>query len=235
MVRLTSLTARRSFADCSARPNYSRLVTSRQDPVPDQLRDRLQSSLGDAYTLERELGGGGMARVFVATDPALGRQVVVKVLSPETAEGMSAERFTREIRLAAALQDPHIVPVLTAGQTAEYVDQKLAGEALQLVDDHLSGCEQCVVAVADLRTFRNEIAPSLDREYQPATLPPSPVKASWLTRFGSLFRVSPIPAFGGAALAVLLLAVVAWLVWRTPNEREPQIVPICGSSRLSFR
>ncbi|HVE79997.1 MAG TPA: serine/threonine-protein kinase, partial [Gemmatimonadaceae bacterium] len=87
--------------------------------MPDHLRDRLQSSLGAAYTLERELGGGGMARVFVATDPALGRQVVVKVLSPETAEGMSAERFTREIRLAAALQDPHIVPVLTAGQTAD--------------------------------------------------------------------------------------------------------------------
>ena len=87
--------------------------------MPDQLRDRLQSSLGAAYTLERELGGGGMARVFVATDPALGRQVVVKVLSAETAEGMSAERFTREIRLAAALQDPHIVPVLTAGQTAD--------------------------------------------------------------------------------------------------------------------
>src|SRR5688500_19541911 len=60
-----------------------------------------------------------MARVFVATDPALGRQVVVKVLPPETAEGMSAERFTREIRLAAALQHPHIVPVLTAGQTTD--------------------------------------------------------------------------------------------------------------------
>src|SRR5688572_20030790 len=86
---------------------------------PDELRDRLQSSLGAAYTLERELGGGGMARVFVATDPALGRQVVVKVLSAETAEGLSAERFTREIRLAAALQDPHIVPVLTAGQMAD--------------------------------------------------------------------------------------------------------------------
>ena len=88
-----------------------------QDSVPDELRDRLQASLGDAYMLERELGGGGMARVFVATDRTLGRQVVVKVLSPQTAEGMSAERFTREIRLAAALQDPRIVPVLTAGQT----------------------------------------------------------------------------------------------------------------------
>jgi len=103
--------------------------------VPDQPRDRLQSSLGAAYTLERELGGGGMARVFVATDPALGRQVVVKVLSPETAEGMSAERFTREIRLAAAEQDPHIVPVLTAGQTADglpyYTMPFVSGESLR--------------------------------------------------------------------------------------------------------
>ena len=103
--------------------------------MPDQLRDRLQSSLGAAYVLERELGGGSMARVFVATDPALGRQVVVKVLSPETAEGISAERFTREIRLAAALQDPHIVPVLAAGQTADglpyYTMPFVTGESLR--------------------------------------------------------------------------------------------------------
>src|SRR5688572_9277176 len=102
---------------------------------PDELRDRLQSSLGAAYRLERELGGGGMARVFVATDPTLGRQVVVKVLSAEAAEGMSAERFTREIRLAAALQDPHIVPVLTAGQTDDglpyYTMPFVTGESLR--------------------------------------------------------------------------------------------------------
>ncbi len=104
--------------------------------MSDQLRDRLQSSLGAAYTLERELGGGGMARVFVATDPALGRQVVVKVLSAETAEGLSAERFTREIRLAAALQDPHIVPLLTAGQTADglpyFTMPLVSGESLRV-------------------------------------------------------------------------------------------------------
>ena len=102
---------------------------------PDQLRDRLQSSLGTAYRLDRELGGGGMARVFVATDPTLGRQVVVKVLSHETAEGLSAERFTREIQLAAALQDPHIVPVLTAGQTDDglpyYTMPFVTGESLR--------------------------------------------------------------------------------------------------------
>lgn len=112
---------------------------------------------------------------------------------------------------------------LTADQTAEYVDKNLSGDALQVVTDHLAGCEQCLLAVEDLRAFRNEIAPSLDREYQPAAVPPSVVKESWFTRFGSLFRVSPIPAFGSAALAVLLLAVIAWLVWRAPNERQPQI------------
>ncbi len=86
--------------------------------MPDSLRDTLQASLGTAYTLSAELGGGGMSRVFVAREEALGRDVVVKVLSSEVAEGLSVERFQREIRLAAALQEPHIVPVLTSGVTA---------------------------------------------------------------------------------------------------------------------
>jgi hypothetical protein len=112
---------------------------------------------------------------------------------------------------------------LTAEQTAEYVDKNLSGEALQVVTDHLAGCGQCLLAIEDLRAFRNEVAPSLDREYQPALITPSVAKESWFIKFGSLFRLSPIPAFGGAVLAILLLAVVAWLVWRTPNERQPQI------------
>lgn len=86
--------------------------------MTDTLRDELQAALGAAYTLDRELGGGGMSRVFVARDVALGRDVVVKVLAPDLSEGLSAERFAREIRLAAALQDPHIVPLLSAGATA---------------------------------------------------------------------------------------------------------------------
>ena len=85
----------------------------------NNVRDELQAALGDGYTLERELGGGGMSRVFVAQEHALGREVVVKVLSPERTAALSAERFTREIKLAAALQDPHIVPVLVAGTTSE--------------------------------------------------------------------------------------------------------------------
>ena len=85
---------------------------------PD-LRDQLQATLGSGYTLERELPGGGMARVFLAHDTALNRDVVIKVLAPERAVSLSAERFTREIRLAAALQEPHIVPVLNAGLTSD--------------------------------------------------------------------------------------------------------------------
>jgi serine/threonine protein kinase/Tfp pilus assembly protein PilF len=87
------------------------------DRTRDQLSDDLQRSLGSAYTLERELGGGGMSRVFLARDEALGRSVVVKVLAPELAAELSVERFAREIRLAARLQHPNIVPVHSADES----------------------------------------------------------------------------------------------------------------------
>lgn len=80
------------------------------------LFEQLQASLGTAYRLERELGGGGMSRVFLAQETALGRPVVVKVLLPELAAGVSVDRFRREIQLAAQLQHPHIVPLLSAGE-----------------------------------------------------------------------------------------------------------------------
>ena len=80
------------------------------------LRERLQAALGPSYAVERELGGGGMSRVFVAVDERLGRRVVVKVLHPDLAAGVSAQRFEREIRLAARLQHPHVVPVHATGE-----------------------------------------------------------------------------------------------------------------------
>jgi serine/threonine-protein kinase len=79
------------------------------------VRAQLQSVLGSTYTLERELGGGGMSRVFVATETALNRSVVIKVIAPELLEGMSVERFAREVKVAARLQQPNIVPLLAAG------------------------------------------------------------------------------------------------------------------------
>src|SRR5687768_12456879 len=83
--------------------------------MADRLRDQLQEVLGTAYTLERELGGGGMSRVFVAEETRFHRRVVIKLLSPELTADVSTERFEREISLAARLQQAHIVPVITAG------------------------------------------------------------------------------------------------------------------------
>jgi tRNA A-37 threonylcarbamoyl transferase component Bud32/pimeloyl-ACP methyl ester carboxylesterase len=81
-------------------------------------QERLQRDLAATFTIERELRGGGMSRVFLAEETRLGRKVVIKALTPELAEGISAERFAREIKLAASLQQANIVPVLAAGQAA---------------------------------------------------------------------------------------------------------------------
>jgi len=81
------------------------------------LRDQLQQTLGASFAIERELGGGGMSRVFLAEERRLHRRVVIKLLSPELAAGVSAERFEREIQLAASLQQANIVPILAAGES----------------------------------------------------------------------------------------------------------------------
>ena len=83
--------------------------------MSDLLAD-LQEHFAGKYVLERELGGGGMSRVFVARDEKLDRRVVVKLLPPQVTATISAERFKREIMLAAGLQHPNIVPVLSAGE-----------------------------------------------------------------------------------------------------------------------
>jgi serine/threonine-protein kinase len=124
------------------------------DDAAGALRDQLQASLGAAYTIERELGGGGMSRVFVATETTLGRRVVVKVLPPELAHALSVERFRREIALAARLQHPHIVPLLTAGETQGlpyYTMPFVDGESLRSRLDRLGA-----LPVADIvRTLRD--------------------------------------------------------------------------------
>jgi eukaryotic-like serine/threonine-protein kinase len=99
-----------------------------------ELREVLQARLSGVYKLGRELSGGGMSRVFVAEDAALGRTVVIKVLAPELAAGLNAERFKREIMLAAQLQHPHIVPVLAAGVAEDlpyFVMPFVVGESLR--------------------------------------------------------------------------------------------------------
>ncbi len=84
------------------------------------LQDQLQQALGDAYQIEREIGVGGMSTVFSAVETSLGRHVAIKVLQPELTADLSAERFTREVRLAASLQQANIVPLLSAGTASGF-------------------------------------------------------------------------------------------------------------------
>ncbi len=82
-------------------------------------RDTLQAALGATYSLEREIGRGGMATVYLAQDTKHHRPVALKVLHPELAASLGPERFRREITFAAGLQHPHILTVLDSGETAD--------------------------------------------------------------------------------------------------------------------
>ena len=100
----------------------------------DSLQSQLEKTLGDSYAIERELSGGGMARVFVARERTLDRRVVIKTLAPDIGSAISAERFRREIRLAASLQQANIVPVHTTGEidgVPYYTMPYVEGESLR--------------------------------------------------------------------------------------------------------
>jgi serine/threonine protein kinase/Tfp pilus assembly protein PilF len=134
-------------------PLLSASLPANVDDLATDLRDQLQTTLSNAYTLERELGGGGMSRVFLAEERALSRRVVVKVLSPDLAAGVNVERFKREILLTARLQHPHIVPVFTAGETEGlpyYTMPFVEGESLR-VRLMRTGAMPIAVAVSILR------------------------------------------------------------------------------------
>src|SRR5262245_37258772 len=93
-------------------PPEARVPIAPIDPLVSQLQESIRST----YTVEREIGGGGMSRVFLAREIALDRHVVIKVLPEQLTGGVSIDRFRREIQLAAQLQHANIVPVLAAGE-----------------------------------------------------------------------------------------------------------------------
>ena len=129
------------------------------------LRSQLQDTLGSAYTLERELGGGGMSRVFLAEEAALGRKVVVKVLPPELTAGVNVDRFRREIQVSAKLQHPHIVPVLSTGVTGGvpyYTMPFVEGESLRALLAK-SGALSITDAVSVLRDVAKALAYAHER------------------------------------------------------------------------
>ena len=96
--------------------------------------DRLKAALSDRYTIEREIGSGGMATVYLAEDLKHHRKVAVKVLRPELAASLGVERFVREIEIAANLTHPHILPLFDSGEAdgfLYYVMPFIEGESLR--------------------------------------------------------------------------------------------------------
>ncbi|MGD8866532.1 MAG: protein kinase, partial [Gemmatimonadales bacterium] len=98
------------------------------------ITEKLTAVLGDRYSIERELGEGGMATVYLAEDLKHKRKVAVKVLRPELAAVLGADRFVQEIETTASLQHPHILPLFDSGQAdglLYYVMPYIEGETLR--------------------------------------------------------------------------------------------------------
>jgi serine/threonine-protein kinase len=138
----------------------------RSSAVPDQLEqlDRLKAALADRYTIERELGAGGMATVYLAEDVKHHRKVAVKVLRPELAAVLGAERFVHEITTTASLQHPHILPLFDSGEADGflfYVMPYVEGESLR---DRLNREKQ--LSIDGAIQITREVADALDFAHQ---------------------------------------------------------------------
>lgn len=121
---------------------------------------RLGVALADRYTIERQLGAGGMATVYLAQDLRHGRRVAIKVLRPELSAVIGSERFLAEIKLTAALQHPHILPLFDSGEADGllfYVMPHVEGETLRarLV-------RETQLSIADAVRIATEVAAALD-------------------------------------------------------------------------
>ncbi|MEO5800443.1 MAG: protein kinase [Gemmatimonadales bacterium] len=122
--------------------------------------ERLTAALSDRYRIERELGAGGMATVYLAEDLKHERKVAIKVLRPELAAVIGAERFLREIKTIATLQHPHILGLIDSGEvngTAYYVMPYVEGESLR---DRLNREKQ--LPISDALRLATEVAGALD-------------------------------------------------------------------------
>ena len=120
----------------------------------------LSTALADRYRIERELGAGGMATVYLAQDLKHDRKVAIKVLRPELAAVIGAERFLREIKTIATLQHPHILGLIDSGEvdgTAYYVMPFVEGESLR---DRLTREKQ--LPIGDAVRLATEVAAALD-------------------------------------------------------------------------
>src|ERR1044071_2200490 len=122
--------------------------------------DSLQAALADRYALERELGSGGMATVYLAHDPRHNRKVAIKVMDPDLADRIGAERFLKEIQTTANLQHPHILPLFDSGRvesTVFYVMPYVRGDSLRRRLER-----ETQLPIADAIRIATEIAEGLD-------------------------------------------------------------------------
>ncbi len=138
---------------------------------------RLQASLSDRYRIEQELGRGGMATVFLARDLKHDRQVAIKVLHPELGATLGADRFDREIKLAARLQHPHILSLYDSGEAdgllyyvmpyveGESLRDRLNREKLLPIDDAL----QITLEVADALSYAHMLG-IIHRDIKPENI-----------------------------------------------------------------
>jgi serine/threonine-protein kinase len=129
------------------------------------LFERLKAALADRYRIERELGSGGMATVYLARDLKHGRPVAVKVLRPDLAASLGADRFLREIKITASLNHPHILPLLDSGEVDSflyYVMPYVEGESLRetLIRERQLPIEEALeitCAVADAVSYAHSL------------------------------------------------------------------------------
>ncbi|MGK2963822.1 MAG: serine/threonine protein kinase [Gemmatimonadaceae bacterium] len=143
---------------------------------------RLKDTLSTAYEIDRELGGGGMSRVFVATDRILGRKIVIKVLSPELTAEVNRGRFRREMQVAAQLQHPHIVPLLSAGEQDDllyFTMPFIKGESLKTAIEKDGG-----MSVAEVLRVLYHVGEALDYAHE-AGIVHRDIKPANILRSGS--------------------------------------------------
>ena len=132
-----------------------------------ELTGRLTAALADRYRIERELGAGGMATVYLAHDVKHDRQVALKVLRPEIASILGAARFLSEIKTTANLQHPHILSLFDSGEadgTVFYVMPYVGGESLR---DRIAREKQ--LPVDDAVRIAREVADALDYAHRPSS------------------------------------------------------------------
>src|SRR4051812_10579308 len=201
------------------------LAPTLRSPTMDVL-DHIRSALADRYRIERELGQGGMATVYLAEDSKHKRRVAVKVLKPELAAVLGAERFVQEITTTAALQHPHILPLFDSGTVdgfLYYVMPFIQGETLRARLDRETqlGVDEAVkiaTAVADALDYAHRHG-VIHRDIKPENILLDGGS-------GSARAVQPMVADFGIALAVSAAAggrmTETGLSLGTPHYMSPE-------------